>query len=228
MQLLAIEASTPTASCALWTDGGVVERFCASDRNASETLLPAIMALLAEHSLKLTQLDGIAFGAGPGAFTGLRVAAGITQGLAFAADLPVAPVETLAAVAWANGAEQALALLDARMHEIYAAGYRRQGGRLLRLGEIQVGGPDLLTLPETSAGWTVCGNAWAAYPALAARLAGWSVAPASLPGAAAVAELGSHIFADGGALAAELAQPLYVRDKVALTTAERLARGGKA
>ena len=107
MRLLAIEASTQTASCALWTAGSVIERRCAAERNSSETLLPAIMALLAEHQLGLTQLDGIAFGAGPGSFTGLRVAAGITQGLAFAAELPVAPVETLAAVAWADGSVDA-------------------------------------------------------------------------------------------------------------------------
>lgn len=228
MRLLAIEASTPTASCALWTDGIVVERSCAADRNSSETLLPAIMALLAEHALGLRQLDGIAFGAGPGSFTGLRVAAGITQGLAFASDLPVAPVETLAAVAWADGAEHAFAMLDARMHEVYAATYQRQAGRLKRLGELQVGSPDRLELPDPAAGWAVCGNACAAYPALTSRLAGWSIAAPTLPGAGAIAELGSHLFADGGALAAEFAQPVYVRDKVAFTTAERLAKGGKA
>lgn len=228
MRLLAIEASTPTASCALWSDGVVRERVCAADRNSSETLLPAIMGLLAEHRLGLAQLDGIAFGAGPGSFTGLRVAAGITQGLAFPFDLPVAPIETLAAVAWASGAERALAMLDARMQEIYAATYQRQGGRLRRLGELQVGAPDRLLLPDTASGWTVCGNAWLAYPALAARLEGWSLAAPSLPMAGAIAELGSQVFADGGALAAEFAQPVYVRDKVAFTTAERLAKGGKA
>jgi tRNA threonylcarbamoyladenosine biosynthesis protein TsaB len=228
MRLLAIEASTPTASCALWTDGVVSERVCAADRNSSETLLPAIMGLLAEHQLGLAQLDGIAFGAGPGSFTGLRVAAGITQGLAFPFDLPVAPIETLAAVAWASGAERALAMLDARMQEIYAASYQRQGGRLRRLGELQVARPESLLLPDTAAGWTVCGNAWLAYPALAGRLQGWSLMAASLPMASAIAELGSHVFADGGALAADFAQPVYVRDKVAFTTAERLAKGGKA
>lgn len=228
MRLLAIEASTPTASCALWRDGVVSERVCAADRNSSETLLPAIMGLLAEHQLGLAQLDGIAFGAGPGSFTGLRVAAGITQGLAFPFDLPVAPIETLAAVAWASGAERALAMLDARMQEIYAATYQRQGGRLRRLGELQVGAPDRLQLPDAPAGWTVCGNAWLAYPALAGRLQGWSLAAPSLPMASAIAELGSHVFADGGALAADFAQPVYVRDKVAFTTAERLAKGGKA
>lgn len=228
MRLLAIEASTQTASCALWTAGTVHERRCAADRNSSETLLPAIMALLAEHQLGLTQLDGIAFGAGPGSFTGLRVAAGITQGLAFAADLPVAPVETLAAVAWADGSEDALAMLDARMSEVYFATYRRQAGRLQRVGELQVGSPGLLSLPDPAAGWTVCGNACAAYPALASRLDGWRIAAPTLPTAGAVAELGSHVFADGGGLAAEFAQPVYVRDKVAFTTAERLAKGGKA
>ena len=228
MRLLAIEASTPTASCALWTDGQIVERICAADRNSSETLLPAIMALLAEHALVLSRLDAVAFGAGPGSFTGLRVAAGVTQGLAFAADLPVVPVETLAAVAWASGADGSLALLDARMQEVYAGAYQRQGGRLHRVGELQVGRPEALVLPASMDDWTVCGNACAAYPVLAQRLAGWRIAAPTLPFAGAIAELGSHVFADGGALAADFAQPVYVRDKVAFTTAERLAKGGKA
>lgn len=231
MRLLAIESSTHASSCALLVDGVVTERQCAPDRNSSETLLPAIMALLAEHQLTLKNLDGIAFGAGPGAFTGLRVAAGVTQGLAFAADLPVAPIETLAAVAWANGAEYTLAALDARMNEVYFARYWRQNNRLLRQGEMRVAAPSALELPELSdlaQNWTVCGNAVAAYPALASRLDGWRVAALALPTAGAIAELGSHVFADGAALAADFAQPVYVRDKVAFTTAERLAKGGKA
>ena len=228
MRLLAIESSTHASSCALLIDGVVTERPCAPDRNSSETLLPAIMALLAEHQLSLRNLDGIAFGAGPGAFTGLRVAAGVTQGLAFAADLPVAPIETLAAVAWANGAEYSLAMLDARMNEVYVGRYWRQNKRLQRQGELRVGAPTSFELPELAQNWTVCGNAVAAYPSLAGRLEGWRVAASALPCAGAVAELGGHVFADGGALAADFAQPVYVRDKVAFTTAERLARGGKA
>ena len=227
MRLLAIEASTQTSSCALWQDGTVIERICPSELNSSETLLPAIKALLAEQGLALNQLDGIAFGAGPGSFTGLRVAAGVTQGLAFAADLPVAPIETLAAVAWANGAQQTFAVLDARMSEIYSGAYLRQNGRLLRVAALQVSSPATLVLPAAE-GVTVCGNAVAMYPVLRERLSGWQVSAPSLPSAAAIAELGSHVFLDGGGLAADFAQPIYVRDKVAFTTAERLAKGGKA
>lgn len=228
MRLLAIEASTLIPSCALWIDGRIEERICPADRNASETLLPAIKTLLAEQQVALHELDGICFGAGPGSFTGLRVAAGITQGLAFPADLRVAPIETLAAVAWASGADRALALLDARMHEVYAATYERQDGRLRRLGEMQVSRPETLRLPDAAAGWTICGNAWAAYPLLAARLDGWKMDAPAVPVAGAIAELGSQVFIDGGALPADYAQPIYVRDKVAFTTAERLAQGGKA
>jgi len=232
MRLLAVEASTQLPSCALYLDGEIVERVCDGTLNSSETLLPAITALLAEYRLRVSDLDGIAFGAGPGSFTGLRVAAGITQGLAFAADLRVAPIETLAAVAWASTADSGesftVAALDARMSEIYLGAYQRKDGRLIRLGELQVGPPDRLPLPDIAAPRSVCGNAAAAYPVFAARLAGWTVAPASVPMAGAIAELGSHVFLDGKALVAELAQPIYVRDKVAFTTAERLARGGKS
>lgn len=227
MRLLAIEASTQTSSCALWHDGAVLERVCPSELNSSETLLPAIKALLAEHGLALNQLDGIAFGAGPGSFTGLRVAAGVTQGLAFAANLPVAPIETLAAVAWANGAHQAFAILDARMSEVYSGAYVREGDRLHRVGALQVNRPAALALLSAE-GFTVCGNAVGIYPVLRERLAGWQISASSLPSAAAIAELGSHVFLDGGGLAADFAQPIYVRDKVAFTTAERLAKGGKA
>ena len=228
MRFLALEASTLTPSCALWLDGEVLERVCPDDLNSSATLLPAIQSLLAEHGFSLKQLDGIAFGAGPGSFTGLRVAAGVTQGLAFAADLPVVPVETLAAVAWANGAEKTFAVLDARMSEIYSGCYHREAGRLRRVGAMQVANPASLVLPDAAEGWTICGNAVAVYPALAARVADFLQAPSSIPMAGAIAELGSHVFAEGGGLAADFAQPIYVRDKVAFTIAERLAKGGKA
>ena len=231
MRYLAIEASTLTPSCALWEDGVITEHVCPSDKNSSETLLPAIQALLADHQYAFSQLDGIAFGAGPGAFTGLRVAAAITQGLAFPWDLPVAPIETLAAVAWSAGADQVYSVLDARMGEIYAGAYRRRDGRLIRSGDLQVAPPALLNLPTDSEVWTLCGNALAAYPALVERWDGRPLADSTaptIPMAAAIAELGSHAFADGKGLPAEGAQPIYVRDKVALTTAERLARGGKA
>lgn len=228
MRLLAVEASTSLPSCALWLDGHLVEWRGPGDRNSSETLLPAIMALLAGQGVGLGELDGIAFGAGPGAFTGLRVAAAVVQGLAVVHETPVVPIETLAAVAWASGADAALATLDARMNEVYAATYRREGDRLTRIGELCVAPPATLTLPAGRDDWLVCGNAVVAYPALAERLDGWRVAPPSVPTAGAIAALAAPVLAAGGGLPPEAAQPIYVRDKVAFTTAERLAAGGRA
>lgn len=228
MRLLAVEASTSLPSCALWQDGQLIEWTGPTDRNSSETLLPAIMSLLAEQGVGLADLDGIAFGAGPGAFTGLRVAAAVVQGLSIVNETPVVPVETLAAVAWASGAESAVAMLDARMNEVYSATYQRAGDRLVRLGEIGVAPPSALVLPSDRDLWLVCGNAVAAYPELAERLAAWRVSPPSVPTAGAIAALAAPILAAGGGLPPEAAQPIYVRDKVAFTTAERLASGGRA
>jgi tRNA threonylcarbamoyladenosine biosynthesis protein TsaB len=235
MKILAIEASTHLASVALSIEGALLHKDCPPDVNSSLTLLPTLQALLAEAGVGLAQCDAIAFGAGPGAFTGLRVAVGVTQGLAFAHDLPVLPIETLAAVAWAGGAQRTLAALDARMNEIYAACYLRQDGDggVLRQGDITVCGPTLVPLGNAADepdGWTVCGNAASVYPAFAERLAtaGLRALPAALPHASAVAQLGAIDCLAGRAVAAELALPLYVRDKVAFTVAERLAAGGRA
>lgn len=233
MRVLAIEASTMEASCALWLDGALVERRPDPALPSSETLLPAISALLAEAGLGFGQLDGIAYGAGPGAFTGLRVAIGIAQGLAFAHETPVVGVETLAAVAHAAlradpTATRALAALDARMNEIYAALYARDGDGVRRPGPIALGGAGDIALPDDPADCLLCGNAAAAYPDFAARCRALRPAAATLPRAADVAALGALALARGEGGPAESAAPLYVRDKVAQTVAERLARGGRA
>jgi tRNA threonylcarbamoyladenosine biosynthesis protein TsaB len=230
MKILAIEASTSAASVALSIDGVLLEKRCPAGLSSSETLLPSLQALLAEAGIGLAQCDAIAFGAGPGAFTGLRVAVGVTQGLAFAHDLPVLGIETLAAVAWASGAEHSLAALDARMNEIYSARYLRHEHGVTRQGEITVAAPAAVPLELAGSEWIVCGNAAAAYPLFAARLAAMNLTalPPTLPQAAAIAELAVFDYRAGRALAADLALPLYIRDKVALTVAERLATGGRA
>ena len=123
MNILALETSTESGSCALLLGEHLSERRCPAGRPHSETLLPLIRELLSESGVKLAQLDAIAFGAGPGAFTGLRVACGVAQGLAVGAGLPVVPVCGLEAMAATVGAPRVLSLLDARMGEIYAAAY---------------------------------------------------------------------------------------------------------
>lgn len=229
MQLLALETSTELGSCALWRNGEVIERRCPPGRPHSETLLPLLQDLLWETGVTVGALDGIAFGAGPGAFTGLRVACALTQGLAVASNIPVVPVCTLAALAWQSGAECCLALLDARMGEVYAAAYRRGAGRMEQESEIYVSRPEDVVLPRDS-GWQAAGNALLAYPGLAQRVeaAGFVAQPHLLPLASGIAALAAPVLLAGEGMDAALAAPLYVRDKVAQTVAERLAQGGKA
>lgn len=229
MWILALETSTDRGSCALWHDGACRESVCPAGRPHSETLLPLVGELLAEAGIGVGQLSGIAFGAGPGAFTGLRVACGAAQGLAVAADLPLLPVGSLETLAEASAGERVLALLDARMGEVYSGLYQRCGQDWQLAGEIRVQPPAAIELPGEP-GWLAVGNAIAAYPELAARLHGASLAcrPEILPGAAVVAALAAPRLAAGAGIDAALAAPIYVRDKVAKTIAERLSEGGRA
>lgn len=229
MLILALETSTDRGSCALWRDGDVVERLCPSGRPHSETLLPLVREMLAAAGVTLGQVDAIAFGTGPGAFTGLRVACGVAQGLAVGVGVPVVPVVTLEAMAAGSSDERILTLLDARMNEVYAACYERREGGLQLNGDITVAPPALVQLP-IAGDWLACGNALAAYPALVERVtaAGFRQDATLMPTATRVAELAAARLAAGQAIDPALAAPLYIRDKVARTVAERLAEGGKA
>lgn len=219
MPLLALETSTRRLSVALWRDGAVTERAADLPNGGSEWLLPAVQALLADAGLSLGRLDGIAFGAGPGSFTGLRLAAGCAQGLAFGLDLPVLGVGTLEALALASGEAKVFACIDARMNEVYTAAYA-DGAEVLAPA---VTPPGEVRLPPGD-GWVGCGDGFAAYAGLLPVPA--RVRADLLPTAAAVARLAAPRLARGEGLPAAQAAPWYVRDKVALTTAERLARGG--
>jgi tRNA threonylcarbamoyladenosine biosynthesis protein TsaB len=229
MLILALETSTELGSCALWRDGAVAERSCPPGKSHSETLLPLVRELLAEAGVKVGQLDAIAFGVGPGAFTGLRVACGAAQGLAVATSRPLIPVTSLETMAALAGTERVLALLDARMGEVYSGSYQLIDGAYRLLGDIRVSAPDAVSLPDEP-GWIACGNAIAAYPALAARLseAGIAIQPDIFPTAAAVARVAAPRTTRGEGIDAALAVPLYIRDKVAKTVAERLSEGGRA
>lgn len=231
MKLLALETATDQGSAALWLDGKILARDCPPGPQSSATLLPLVRELLAENGLRVADLDGIAFGAGPGSFTGLRVACGVAQGLAVAADLLLVPVGSLEALAWAAGApgEQVAAYLDARMGEVYSGFYQRQETGVVGLGPVTVNAPETALLPEGK-DWIACGNGIGAYPVLAGRLAdlGLATHPDRVPTAAAVAALAVPRLQGGEGLDPALAAPIYVRDKVAQTTAERLAAGGKA
>lgn len=219
MHLLALETSTHRLSVALWLDGRVVERAAELPNGSSEWLLPNVHSLLAEAGINLKMLDGIAFGAGPGSFTGLRLAAGCAQGLAYGLDLPVLGIGTLQALALASGERKVYACLDARMNEVYVAAY--EDG--IEAMSAVVCPPELAPVPQGE-GWTACGDGFASYPDRLPKFE--RTRPELRPGAEAVARLAAPRFMRGEGGSAAAAQPLYVRDKVALTTAERLARGG--
>lgn len=225
MLFLSLESSTDAGSVALWRDGAIDERHCPPGQPSSATLLPLVSALLADAGVRFADLDAIAFGAGPGSFTGLRVACGAAQGLAFAHGLPVLPVGTLEAMAHAVAAPRVVVCLDARMNEVYC-GLFADGVAVSPAG---VHPPAEVPLPE-GGGWVAAGNALTAYPVLHERLAPCvhALLPDILPTAAAVAALAAPRLARGEGIDAADAAPVYVRDKVALTIAERLAIGGKA
>ncbi len=230
MLILSLETSTEAGSCALWFDGLISERRCPAGQPHSETLLPLVRELLAEADVTVSQLDAIAFGMGPGAFTGLRVACGAAQGLAIASNRPVIPVGSLDTIAAMSDADRVLAVLDARMGEVYAGRFVRSDDLWLIQGDIRVSPPGEVVLPE-DAGWLACGNALSAYPALAQRLggAGIELGQSLVPDAATVARLAAGRMARGDSgIDAALAAPFYVRDKVAKTVAERLGEGGRA
>jgi tRNA threonylcarbamoyladenosine biosynthesis protein TsaB len=227
VRLIGIETATRHLSVALWQDGEVIERSEDLANGGSERLLPWVHELLAEAQTDLAQLDGIAFGAGPGSFTGLRLACGVAQGLAWGLDLPVLPVSTLEALALASGKREVWACLDARMNEVYSAAYRIEGDIPLEVMAPVCLPPAVAPAPTFPEAWGV-GDGFATHgellrgrkPDLAGTLAG------AFPTATAVLRLARTALDAGRAVCAAQAQPVYVRDKVALTTAERLARGG--
>lgn len=220
MPVLALDTSTESCSVALLLDGEVRLRSEITERSHAELVLPMVDALLTEAGLALEDLDGIAFGRGPGAFTGLRIAAGVVQGLAFGAGLEVAPVSSLAAVAVqveAAPGEVVLVCNDARMGEVYWGVFRRDAdGLVSALTPESVSAPDSVGEGAPRAAHAA-GNALARYPALAARLAvqGLRLHEGLLPRADAIAVLGARVLAAGQGLPADQALPVYVRDDVA-------------
>lgn len=230
MKILAIETSCEHASVALLIDDDITERCLEGHANHSERLLATLRELLAGGGLALGALDAVAFGAGPGAFTGLRLACGVAQGLAMGAGLGVAAVSSLEALALQSTRDEVLVLTDARMGEVYSAAYRRGESRPTLVQEAACTPPQAVPVPAEGT-WFAMGSALRTYEAdlgrrLAGRLSGSD--PDAVPRAASVARIAAAIARSGDLLAPELAAPLYVRDKVALTTAERLARGGRA
>ncbi len=231
-KILAIETATEACSAALRCGDALIERSEIAPRRHAELILPMIESLLAEAGIARAQLDGIAVGRGPGAFTGVRLAIAVAQGLALALDIPVVPVSSLAALAQDApfGGAAILAVIDAHMGEIYAGAFRRGADGLVEaLGEETVGKADELILPHHAreSGTCVVGTGWKSYrDALAPRLSAPPVFAdgARYPQARAIARLAVPLFAAGRGVAPEQALPVYLRDKVALTLAEQKAR----
>lgn len=225
MLILALETATDPGSIALWRDGKIIARTCPDRLSNSETLLPQAAETLRELGLNFGDVQGIAFGMGPGSFTGLRVSCGAAQGLAVARDLLLLGIGTLEAMALVSGGERVIVALDARMGEVYYGVYVQ--GKLQ--GEIGVYAPEAVPVPD-STGWVACGNGLSSYPVLLERLASvvdvWK--PEIMPSAEAVVRLAAPRLERGEAIDPADAAPLYVRNKVAQTVAERLAIGGKA
>ena len=226
MNYLVLDTSTEWCSAALWLDGQLHARRVLAEQRHSSLLLPMLDELLRESAVSLRQLDGIAYGAGPGSFTGLRIACAVTQGLALGADLPVVGVSTLESIAEQAGADHVLAVLDARMAEVYWAAYRREGTGWRAASEPQLALPESVVVPD-GGDWVGAGNGFAVLgdvlrPRLAARLA--RIDDTLMPDAAAMAPLAVRAFARGEGMDAALAAPIYLRDKVALTVDERRAK----
>jgi tRNA threonylcarbamoyladenosine biosynthesis protein TsaB len=233
--LLAFDTATELMSLALLTHAGSISRSGNGGAQASAALVPALLAMLAEAGSSLQGLDAIAYGRGPGAFTGLRTACSVAQGLAFGAGKPVIALDSLMLVAEAvrsaGAATEDLSLWvaqDARMDEVYAAEYRWQGERPGRW-QTRVA-PALYTLPALNARWAeaapqaVVGSALAVMGERLATGAAQRLAePSATERARALAVLALASWDDGDLLDAAEALPLYLRDKVALTTAEREA-----
>ncbi len=214
------------ASCALLRGDQVYSRESSGVRTHSQSVLPMVQELLAEAGIALAEVDAIAYGAGPGSFTGVRTACGIAQGLGFGAAKPLLPIVTLDAMALAcrqrHGANEVLTVLDARMNEVYWAQYRFEGETLQTALPPALSAPESVQPAAVDGALAACGNGFTAYAGALSGLACAAGAHAGvMPHAVQIAQLGRIAFAAGQGVAAAAAQPLYLRNKVAYTKAER-------
>jgi tRNA threonylcarbamoyladenosine biosynthesis protein TsaB len=234
LRILAIETATAACSAALYIDGEISERHVPAPREHAQLILPMIDALLAEAGILVRALDAIAFGRGPGSFTGVRIAASVVQGIAFAAELPVVAVSTLAALAQGamreTGEHCVMAALDARMSEVYWGLYIREqpDGLPLVQGEECVCAPQVIEVPESGV-WIAAGSGWASYREELLKQAGQRVnrlLPGLEPGAGDLVLLAAEGYRQGDILRPEEAVPVYLRDTVVRQTLHRSGADG--
>ncbi|MGD8569808.1 MAG: tRNA (adenosine(37)-N6)-threonylcarbamoyltransferase complex dimerization subunit type 1 TsaB [Gammaproteobacteria bacterium] len=225
MKLLAIETATEACSAALMIGDDMEQRYEIAPREHAGKILVMIDELMAAAQLRANQLDAIAFGRGPGSFIGVRIAAGVTQGIAFGADLPVVPVSTLAALAQGSAYNNLMVAIDARMKEIYWGQYRRpdDNARVTAVAPEQLVAPGKLTVDDQSEQWVGVGSGWQSYGTLLAnRLPCVTVIDDHrYPKARSVAQLAAGLFSEEQWVTAAEALPVYLRDQVANKPASR-------
>ncbi|MDO6460176.1 tRNA (adenosine(37)-N6)-threonylcarbamoyltransferase complex dimerization subunit type 1 TsaB [Granulosicoccaceae sp. 1_MG-2023] len=232
MKILALDCASPACSVALINDGKTYHRYEWAPQNHTGLILPMLDDVLADSGLQAAELDAVAYGRGPGSFTGVRIAAGFAQGIALAHGLPMLAISTLASIAHRAyreaGISRALVAVDARMQEVYWGAWQVTGtGQAQLSGAEQVCPPDQVLVPDEG-GWTGCGDGWQTYRGeLDARAGGCLDAvhgEALYPHALDMAHLAVTEFAATGGQSPQDAQPVYLRDKVALTEKERAAK----
>ncbi len=242
MNLLSLDTSTEFLSLAIQAGDTLFTHHQHVGNASSELILPQIQALLNAANMQLKDLHGVAFGAGPGAFTGVRIACGVAQGLGFGANIPVVGVNTLLAVAQASGADKVIVCLDARMGEIYHAAFVKQenqwqANEWLELHETKVCKPEaapLILKDRLASGapleityrkdWVAAGSGWAVYGNILCEIYAENlenILTNITPTAKAILQLAKPIFAAGEAKPASEAAPIYIRNRVALTTLQR-------
>ena len=222
LKLLALDTSTEACSAALYIDGEITQHYKVAPREHTHLILGMIEQLLQDAGLKSSEIDVMAFGRGPGSFMGVRVAAGVVQGIAFAHSIPVVPVSTLAAIASVamqqTGQSQVLAAIDARMSEVYWGAYTQSpDGQIILQGEECVIAPDKAPIPEQGE-WVAAGTGWGSYgDILKPRLGDRCIESLDecFPTAEAIAKLALVAYENGESVTAAEAVPVYLRDNVA-------------
>lgn len=223
MRILAIDTATEACSVALWNNGTTFAHFEECPREHTQRILPLVKTILTEGNTSLTDLDALAYGRGPGSFTGVRIGIGIAQGLALGADLPMIGVSTLATMAqgaWRmTGATRVLAAIDARMGEVYWAEYTRDENGVWHGEETEaVLKPEAVTgrLKQLSGEWATVGTGWPAWPEMA-KDTGLTLVDGNmlLPAAEEMLPIACQLLAAGKTVAVEHAEPVYLRNTVA-------------
>ncbi|WP_455222903.1 tRNA (adenosine(37)-N6)-threonylcarbamoyltransferase complex dimerization subunit type 1 TsaB [Kaarinaea lacus] len=219
MKLLAIETATEACSAAVYVDGEIEQRFKVAPREHGRLILGMIDDLMADAQLTINQLDAVAFGRGPGSFIGVRIAAGVTQGIAFGGELPVVPVSTLATIAQGTQHDHLLVAIDARMDEVYWGQYLRS----TITGTVEEAAPETLLRPDRvgvaqpEKGWVGVGTGWDNYGEILQQRLPFvkHIDTNHLPAAKSTAVLAVDLYQQGQVVGAEEAIPVYLRDRVA-------------